>query len=142
LKEISSKSPPGKRFRRRIKAPACSPRAKNVGRVRSQCRVSCHAGRDVSAFLETSMNGHVLAIFWQPGLRVHCYQLSLVPFPSPQSLTWTELVRYWRKASLQMYPEHGLPYQNGAMSLSLHSIIAHTDDPRKRKRANASNTLL
>ena len=38
LKEISSKSLPGKRFRRRIEAPACSPQAKNVGRVRSQCK--------------------------------------------------------------------------------------------------------
>jgi hypothetical protein len=32
LKETSSKSPLGERFRRRIMAPACSPRAKNVGR--------------------------------------------------------------------------------------------------------------
>ena len=32
-----------------------------------------------------------------------------------------------------MYLEHGLPYQNEAMSLSIRSIIAHTDDPLEEK---------
>jgi hypothetical protein len=36
-------------------------------------------------------------------------------------LTWTEPVRYWRKASLKAFLEHTLPWQIMAMSLSLPS---------------------
>lgn len=75
--------------------------------------------------------------------RVHCcLELPLTRSPSllPQSLTWTEPARCWRRVSLQTYLEHMLPVQNEVMSLFLPSIIVHTDEPRKRSRPNASNT--
>ncbi|KAF4627599.1 hypothetical protein G7Y89_g10556 [Cudoniella acicularis] len=58
-------------------------------------------------------------------------------------LTWTEPVKYWRKACLLACLDHTVLLQIMAKSHTLHSIIVLADDPRwkRRPKANSSSNL-
>ncbi len=105
-----------------------------------QSHVACH---EDLACLHYSISKNKLAVFiipqcgLSPGHR--CLELPLTRSLPHNKLTWTELARCWRKAFLQTYLEHTLPWQNGAISLSLPSIIMHTNDARKNRRPKANS---
>ncbi|KAI2479947.1 hypothetical protein Ptr902_08128 [Pyrenophora tritici-repentis] len=60
--------------------------------------------------------------------------------PSPLTPTWTQPAERWCRPCLQAYLIRMLLDQNTAMSLSLHSSIAATDDARGKNRLSASST--
>jgi hypothetical protein len=57
------------------------------------------------------------------------------------TIIWTEPVKYWRKACLLACLDHTVLLQIMATSLILYSTIVLADDPRWKRRPEASSTL-
>ena len=70
------------------------------------------------------------------------YQINGIHFPPIPYRSHTDPISFRSLVSSQMYLELGLPYEKGAVSLSLRSTIVRTDGSPERKRPKASNTSL